>query len=58
MSTIKRFEDLECWHEARKLVNMVYDAIEENSAFQRDLRLSGQITGAAISVMNNTCPVK
>jgi four helix bundle protein len=54
MSTIKRFEDLECWQEARKLVNMVYDAIDENSAFQRDFRLSGQITGAAISVMNNT----
>ena len=54
MSTIKRFEDLECWQEARKLVNMVYDAIDENPAFQRDFRLSGQITGAAISVMNNT----
>ena len=53
MATIKRFEDLECWQEARKLVNMVYKAVNENKNFQKDYRLSGQITGAAISVMNN-----
>ena len=59
MATIKRFEDLECWQEARKLVNMVYKAVNENKNFQKDYRLSGQITGAAISVMNNiACPVK
>ncbi|MBU4484307.1 four helix bundle protein [bacterium] len=54
MATIKRFEDLECWQEARKLVNMVYKAINENKDFQKDYRLTGQITGAAISVMNNS----
>ena len=54
MSTIKRFEDLECWQEARELVNMVYKAIRDSAEFQRDYRLSGQINGAAISVMNNT----
>ncbi|MBU1054496.1 MAG: four helix bundle protein [Proteobacteria bacterium] len=54
MPTINRFEDLECWQEARKLVNMVYRAINENRDFQKDYRLTGQITGAAISVMNNT----
>jgi len=54
VATIKRFEDLECWQEARKLVNMVYKAINENKAFQKDYRLTGQITGAAISVMNNS----
>ena len=53
MPTIKRFEDLECWQEARKLVNMVYRAINENREFHRDYRLTGQIAGAAISVMNN-----
>ena len=59
MATIKRFEDLECWMEARKLVNMVYKAISESKNFQKDYRLTGQITGAAISVMNNiACPVK
>jgi four helix bundle protein len=50
---IDRFEDLECWKEARKLVKMVYAAINANPAFQKDFRLNGQITGAAISVMNN-----
>jgi hypothetical protein len=37
---------------------MVYDAVKRNAAFQRDLRFMGQITAAAVSVMNNTCPVK
>ena len=53
MATIKRFEDLECWQQARLLVNMVYSAIRENADFQKDYRLVGQITGASVSVMNN-----
>ena len=50
---INRFEDLECWQEARKLINMVYEAIRANKALQADYRLRDQSTGAAISVMNN-----
>jgi four helix bundle protein len=50
---ITRFEDLECWKEARKLVNMVYEAIRSSRALQNDFRLSNQLTGAAISVMGN-----
>jgi len=50
---ITRFEDLECWKEARKLVNMVYKAINASPAFQKDLRLKNQYTGAAISTMGN-----
>jgi four helix bundle protein len=53
LATIKNFEDLECWQEARKLVNMVYEAINQSKDFEKDYRLNGQITGAAISVMNN-----
>jgi four helix bundle protein len=53
VATIKKFEELECWQEARKLVNMVYEAINNSADFQKDFRLNGQITGAAISVMNN-----
>jgi len=48
---ISRFEDLECWQEARKLVNMVYDAISSSPAFQSDRRLKDQCTGAALSTM-------
>jgi len=50
---IQRFEDLECWQAARKLVNMVYGAIKASPAFRKDFRLSNQITGAAISSMSN-----
>jgi len=48
---IRKFEDLECWQEARKLVNMVYDAIASSPAFQKDIRLRDQCKGAAISTM-------
>jgi four helix bundle protein len=50
---IRRFEDLRCWQEARKLVNMVYEAIKKSPEFQKDFRLVGQITDAAISSMSN-----
>jgi len=50
---LTHFEDLECWQEARKLVQMVYNAVKKNAAFQRDLRFMGQITAAAVSIMNN-----
>ena len=50
---IERFEDLECWQQARILVKMVYAAIKDSPEFQKDYRLVGQITGAAVSVMNN-----
>jgi len=48
---ITRFEDLDCWQEARRLVNMVYDSINSSQAFQNDRRLKDQSTGAAISTM-------
>jgi len=32
---------------------MVYKSIKSSSEFQKDFRLAGQFTGAAISVMNN-----
>ena len=50
---ITRFEDIEAWQEARKLVNLVYDAINANEKFQKDFRLVNQIQGAAVSTMSN-----
>jgi four helix bundle protein len=38
---------------ARKLLTMVYGAIESNRSFQNDYRLKDQSIGAAISVMGN-----
>ena len=50
---ITRFEDLECWQEARLLTKMVYDTIKQNRNFQKDLRHCSQIQSAAGSVMAN-----
>jgi four helix bundle protein len=50
---ITKFEDLQCWQEARVLVNMVYEAVRNSPEFQKDFRLSGQITEAAVSSMSN-----
>ena len=49
---VTRFEDLECWKEARVLVQKVYDATEFER-FRKDLRLAGQIQSAAASSMAN-----
>ena len=52
MMPIQRFEDLECWQQARQLVNAVYQLIKTTDA-QRDFSLRDQMTSAAISVMYN-----
>ena len=52
MATIKTFEDLECWQEARKFVQLIY-RLTKKKAFSRDFRLVGQITDSAISSMAN-----
>ncbi|HEN20648.1 MAG TPA: four helix bundle protein [Desulfobacteraceae bacterium] len=51
---IKRFEDLECWKEARYLAMKIYASIK-NSDFRRDEVLSDEITGASVSIMDNIC---
>lgn len=50
---LTRFEDLECWREARKLVRQVYEAIGRNPSWKRDIRLCAQIQAASVSVMSN-----
>jgi len=50
---IMRFEEVKAWQEARKLVNLVYDAIDSNTSFKKDFRLASQIQGAAVSSMAN-----
>jgi four helix bundle protein len=49
---ISRFEDLDCWQEARILVKEVY-SVTRGSVFRKDLRLAGQIQAAATSTMSN-----
>jgi four helix bundle protein len=50
---IERFEDLECWKEARLLVNMVYEAIHSSGKFKKDYQLRNQVTDAVVSSMSN-----
>ncbi|HET9375923.1 MAG TPA: four helix bundle protein [Chthoniobacterales bacterium] len=50
---ITRFENLDCWKEARQLTRQVYEAVRQNSEWERDIRLCGQIQSAAGSVMAN-----
>jgi hypothetical protein len=38
MAAIKRFEDLECWQEARKFVGLIYE-LTKNDQFRRDFEL-------------------
>jgi len=54
---ITRFEDLECWKEARNIVNRVYSVCSVGG-FRKDYSLVDQIKRAAISIMANTWPVK
>ena len=49
---ITSFEDLDCWQEARILVRKIYDVTKDGN-FKKDLRLTGQIQGAATSCMAN-----
>lgn len=49
---IKKFEELESWKEARKLVRLVYELSNEKP-FGRDYSFCDQIRRAAVSVMSN-----
>ena len=52
MAKIERFEDIDAWKEARKLVNMIYDASDEG-LFSKDFSLKNQIRSASVSIMSN-----
>jgi four helix bundle protein len=52
MATIRRFEELECWQEARKSVGLIYE-ITRNERFKKDYELVGQVKRSAVSVMAN-----
>ena len=52
MATIKRFEDIECWQEARALVKLIY-RLTRKPEFKKDIELVKQIRRSAISTMAN-----
>lgn len=49
---ITRFEDLECWKEARNIVNRVYSVCRVNG-FRKDYSLTDQVKRSASSIMAN-----
>ena len=52
MARINRFEDVDAWKAARKLVGLVYDAAEGRK-LSRDLELKRQMISSARSAMAN-----
>jgi four helix bundle protein len=52
VARIERFEDIDAWKAARKLMQKVY-AVSTRGSFAKDYRLRNQIQGSAISVMSN-----
>ena len=53
MATVKRFEDLECWKEARKFVKLFY-GLTKKDTFRKDFELVSQVRRSAVSTMANT----
>jgi len=52
MATVKKFEDLLIWQEARKLAKSVYE-VTNAGAFAKDYGLRDQLRRAAVSVGSN-----
>lgn len=52
MATIKRFEDLDIWKEARVICNDIRKIIN-SSDLKNDFKLKDQISGSSASVMDN-----
>ena len=52
MATIKRFEEIKVWQEARELAKMVYHATSQGG-LAKDFGLKEQIQRAAVSVGSN-----
>ena len=52
MATIKRFEEIVAWQEARKLACMIYN-LTSTGSFTKDFGLRDQIRRAAVSVGSN-----
>jgi four helix bundle protein len=52
MATVKQFEDLNVWQDARQMVSAVY-TVSNTRAFSQDFGLRAQIRRAAVSTMSN-----
>lgn len=51
--TIKRFEDIRGWQEARTLTRQVYTLCKASAGLRRDRRLRDQMQAVSVSIMSN-----
>jgi len=51
-SPVRRFEELIAWQKARRLTGLIY-TVTRQARLARDFGLSGQMQGAAVSIMSN-----
>jgi four helix bundle protein len=51
--TIKRFQDIRAWQEARTLTRGIYALAKTSPGLRRDRRLLEQLQSASVSVMSN-----
>lgn len=56
MARLERFEDIDAWRRARKLVKIVYQ-VTSTGKFARDFGLRDQIRRAAVSILSNIAAV-
>ncbi|MCF6361486.1 MAG: four helix bundle protein [Cyclobacteriaceae bacterium] len=52
MPKIEKFEDLDCWKEARVLVKLIYEECDKGN-LAKDFDTKSQLKRAALSIMNN-----
>ena len=52
MATLRRFEELDCWQEARTFVRIIYE-MTRHARFRKDFELVAQVKRSAISSMAN-----
>ena len=52
MAKIERFEELDCWKEARELVKLIYKECDKGK-LAKDFDTKSQLKRAALSIMNN-----
>ena len=53
MSSVKVFEDLRIWQEARGLIKEIYSTFGVSSPAEKDYGFRDQVQRASVSIMNN-----
>lgn len=49
----RNFEELPIWQLSREISNYIYKIIDKSDTLKKDFRLTGQLIGSGLSIMNN-----